>query len=76
MDPDFALERISDADLNMGVFATKKLQSSLTPQTTAMLDEYGYILDNEAMQFLKMDKMFNGKFWKKQLERIAKKVQS
>ena len=41
-----------------------------------MLDEYGYILDNEAMQILKMDKMFNGKFWKKQLERIAKKVQS
>ena len=38
--------------------------------------EYGYILDNEAMQILKMDKMFNGKFWKKQLERIAKKVQS
>ena len=76
MDPDFALERISVADLNMGVFATKKLQGSLTPQTTAMLDEYGYILDNEAMQILKMDKMFNGKFWKKQLERIAKKVQS
>jgi ribosomal protein S8 len=68
------LNEISNASSDVGVFGEYRMKSSLSEQTSKMLDEYGYILDTEINQILKLDKMFNRKYWEKQVERIGKNV--
>jgi hypothetical protein len=74
IDLKFMLNEISNASSDVGVFGEYRMKSSLSEQTSKMLDEYGYILDTEINQILKLDKMFNRKYWEKQVERIGKNV--
>lgn len=66
------LDKISDASSSFGLFNTKEMHSDLYPSSAAMLDEYGYIQEEQINQILKMDKMFNRKFWEKQIKRLSK----
>lgn len=66
------LDKISDASSSFGIFNTKEMHSDLYPSSAAMLDEYGYIQEEQINQILKMDKMFNRKYWEKQIKRLSK----
>lgn len=67
----FMLDRISDASSGKGIFDTTKMHSDLYPSSAEMLDEYGYIQETQINQILKMDKMFNRRYWNKQMKRIS-----
>ena len=67
------LDKISDASSSFGIFNTKEMHSDLYPSSAAMLDEYGYIQEEQINQILKMDKMFNRNCWEKQIKRLSKK---
>ena len=71
IDLKFMLDRISDASISYGIFDTKKMHSDLYSSSAEMLDEYGYIEETQINQIMHMDKMFNRKYWKKQIERLA-----
>lgn len=66
------LDKISDAASSFGIFNTKEMHSDLYPSSAAMLDEYGYIQEEQINQILKMDKMFNRNYWEKQIKRLSK----
>lgn len=68
----FMLDQISNASVSSGIFDTKKMHSDLLPGSATMLDRIGYIQEDEVNQILKMDKMFNRKYWNKQVERLSK----
>lgn len=65
------LDIISSVSSSSGVFDTKKMSSYLKLGTKEMLDEYGYIQDEEINTIMKMDKMFNRNYWKKQIKKLA-----
>lgn len=71
IDLKFMLDKISDASLSSGIFNTKEMHSDLYPSSAAMLDEYGYIQETQINQIMKMDKMFNRNYWKKQIKRLS-----
>lgn len=68
----FILDQISHASDGNGIFNTKKMYSDLPGNSIKMLDDIGYIQDTEINSILKMDKMFNGNYWKKQIARLTK----
>ena len=65
------LDMISNASSGSGIFNTKDQIGILKPLSSAMLDEYGYIQDTEIDSIMKMDKMFNRRYWQKQIKRLA-----
>ncbi len=65
------LDMISSVEAGWGIFNTKKMYSDLTPTSAMMLDAYGYIQEGQINQILRMDKMFNRKYWQKQIKRIS-----
>ncbi len=65
------LNMISSAEASTGIFDTKNMMSDLYPSSATMLDTYGYIQENQINQILKMDKMFNRNYWKKQIKRLS-----
>lgn len=71
IDMKLMLDKILDASVSSGIFNTKKMHSDLLPASADMLDQYGYIQEAEINEILKMDKMFNRNYWKKQIERLA-----
>lgn len=71
LDQKFMLDKISDVTSGSGIFNIKELQGDLKPSSAAMLDEYGYIQQDQINQILKMDKMFNRNYWKKQIKRLS-----
>ena len=71
IDQKFMLDKISDASLSTGIFDTKSMHSDLYPSSAEMLDAYGYIQETQINQIMKMDKMFNRKYWQKQIKRLA-----
>lgn len=67
---DIMLSRISDACLEAGIFKAKTLTAQLPPITTILLDQYGYITEDEIAQIMRLDKMFPRNFWEKQMKKI------
>ena len=65
IDMQFMLDQISQASVSSGLFNTTKMSSYLPSISATMLDRIGYINEDEAFAILKMDKMFNKKFWSK-----------
>ena len=65
------LNMISNACASSGIFDTKMMHSDLLTESANMLHEYGYIQEQQINQILKMDKMFNRNYWKKQIKRLA-----
>ena len=72
IDVKFMLKQISDMSSSVGVFDTKRMFSDLSPESAAMLDQYGYIQEDEINRILKMDKMFNRNYWNKQIQKLLK----
>lgn len=72
IDLKFMLNNVSNACDKSGIFKASELSSYLSTSTASMLDEYGYIHEDEINRILKMDKMFNKSYWKKQMKRLAK----
>ena len=70
-DVKFMLDRISDASLSMRIFDTKKMYSNLHAGSAEILDANGYIQEHQINEILKMDKMFNRRYWQKQIKRLA-----
>ena len=71
IDQKFMLDKISDASSSSGIFDTESMHSDLYPSSAEMLDAYGYIQETQINQIMKMDKMFNRKYWQKQIKRLA-----
>ena len=71
IDQKFMLDRISDTISCKGIFDTQNIYSNLYASSASMIDAYGYIQDAQAMDILKMDKMFNRRYWRKQIKRLA-----
>ncbi len=71
IDMKLMLDKISDASMSVGIFDTKKMHSNLYPSSATMLDQFGYIQEEQINQILKMDKMFNRNYWKKQIKRLS-----
>lgn len=67
----FMLDRISDASYSTGIFDTKKMHSDLYPSSAEMLDAYGYIQETQVDAIMKMDKMFNRRYWQKQIKKLT-----
>jgi len=65
------LDFISDAEYSSRIFDTKQMYSDLDSSTETMLDKYGYIPEYQIDKILKMDKMFNRNYWKKQIKRLS-----
>ena len=65
------LDMIWNASSGSGIFNTKNLIGIFGPLSSAMLEEYGYIQDVEINSLMKMDKMFNRRYWQKQIKRLA-----
>ena len=65
------LDIIADASSSFGIFDTSKLHCNLYPSAAEMLDKYGYIQEEEINQILHMDKMFNRRFWDKQVKKLT-----
>ncbi len=65
------LDMISSAEVSAGIFNTKDMHSDLLPSSADMLDQYGYIQEEQINQILKMDKMFNRNYWKKQIKQLS-----
>lgn len=72
LDIKFVLDQISKASVSSGLFDTKKMHSYLLSGSATMLDRIGYIQESEVDKILKMDKMFNRKYWEKQIKRLSK----
>lgn len=70
IDEKLMLHQISNALNSSGIFNTKKMHNGLHESSANMLEQAGYIQDDEISKILKMDKMFNRNFWNKQLKRI------
>jgi hypothetical protein len=71
IDQKFMLDKIFDASTSSGIFNPKKMRGDLYPSSAEMLDAYGYIQDTQIIQIMKMDKMFNRRYWKKQIKKPA-----
>lgn len=65
------LDYISSAEVSVGIFDTKQMHSDLYPSSATMLDEYGYIEESQINQIMHMDKMFNRRYWQKQIKRLS-----
>lgn len=65
------LNYISSALLSSGIFDTEKMHNDLRMSSVLMLDSYGYIEEKMINEILKMDKMFNRNYWKKQIKRLS-----
>lgn len=68
---DAMLNYLSNASLETGIFNATTMQGVLSMYSSSMLDEYGYIQEAEINTILRLDKMFNRKFWQKQIKRLA-----
>ena len=55
----------------MRIFDTKKMYSNLHAGSAEILDANGYIQEHQINEILKMDKMFNRRYWQKQIKRLA-----
>ncbi len=66
------LDLIGIVSAGTELFDTKKMHSELLSDTRQMLDQMGYIPENDINEILHMDKMFNRNFWKKQMDRMIK----
>ncbi|MDD6071251.1 MAG: hypothetical protein PUC12_10635 [Clostridiales bacterium] len=66
----FMLERISDATSGIGIFNTNEMHSDLYPSSAEMMDQYGYLQEQEIDQILHMDKMLNRNFWNKAIKKF------
>ena len=71
LDVKFVLEKLEDAAASAGIFDTTKMHSNLLPDSATMLDNIGYIQEDEINAILKMDKMFNRNYWNKQIEKVS-----
>lgn len=71
---EFMLKQIDDITGGWGMFNSKKMTHELPYRSVQMIEEMGYIQDNEIDELLKMDKMFNRNFWTKQLDRLNKSL--
>ena len=65
------LGQIRDASLSAGIFDTEKMSEVLPAKSVAMLDEMNYMQLYEAEKILKMDKMFNKRFWNKHINNLS-----
>lgn len=71
IDHKFMLDMISNASIGYGIFNTNEMHSNLYPSSAEMLDKYGFIQETEINEIMKMDKMFNRRYWQKQIKRIS-----
>lgn len=71
VDQKFMLDKLSAASVSSSIFDTKVMHSDLYHSSSAMLDAYGYIQETQINEILKMDKMFNRRYWQKQIKRLA-----
>lgn len=67
VDMQLILTQISNASASAGIFDTKKMYSNLSISSLLMLDRLGYVQDEQVNNLLHLDKMFNRKFWEKQI---------
>lgn len=70
-DVPFVLDHIENATGSIYEFNIEEMYSDLDEKTELMLHDYGYILETRINQIMKMDKMFNRRYWAKQIQRIA-----
>lgn len=70
IDLKFMLDRISDATSGVGIFNTNEMHSDLYPSSAEMMDQYGYLQEQEIDQILHMDKMLNRNFWNKAIKKF------
>lgn len=71
IDQNFMLDKISDALVSSGMFNTKNMDCLLSPSSSVMLEAIGYIPETEINAIMKMDKMFNRRYWQKQIKRLT-----
>lgn len=70
LDSQFVLDKIEDALCSRGLFNTKDMYSNMYASSATMLDEMGYIYEEDIDEILKMDKMFNRNYWSKQIKNM------
>jgi hypothetical protein len=71
IDKDTMLSYILNVSVGSGIFNTKELSDALPAASADLLDHYGYIQEDQINQILKMDKMFNRRYWQKQIKRLS-----
>ena len=71
---EFMLDTLGEASACIGMFNTKDLTHLMPPTSVTLLDRLGYILSDEVDLILKMDKMFNKKFWQKHIDNVIRKT--
>ena len=74
VDKAFMLEKLSEASLRLGIFDTTQMPAELPARSAAMLDAYGYIQDREIDGILRMEGGAGGRFWERQVNRIARRA--
>ena len=74
VDKAFMLEKLSEASLRLGIFDTTQMPAELPSRSAAMLDAYGYIQDREIDGILRMEGRAGGRFWERQVNRIAQQA--
>jgi hypothetical protein len=67
----FMFDQMSNASAGTGLFRMKEICSFISPLTATWLEDYGYLPLDIMNSILKMDKMFNRNYWKKQIKRLA-----
>ena len=74
VDKAFMLEKLSEASLRLGIFDTTQMRAELPARSAAMLDAYGYIQDREIDGILRVEGGAGGRFWERQVNRIARRA--
>ena len=69
MDWDFMLDSIGEARSGKGIFNSEKIELDAQSGTIALLDTAGYFVSEDVEKLLRMDKMFNRRFWSKRFDR-------
>lgn len=70
LDEKFMLNQISSASVGTGIFDTKKMHSDMLSTSEDIVESMGYMMSGDIDLILKMDNMFNGKFWNKHMDKI------
>lgn len=67
MDMKLAINLMNDLSCGSGIFNTKKMVDSLPYGSKELLDEMGYITEEDIRSILRLDNSACGRFWKKQM---------
>lgn len=67
MDMELAINLMDDLYGGSGIFNTKKMVDSLPYGSKSLLDDMGYITEEDIQSILRLDNSACGRFWKKQM---------